>query len=408
MSVVLAVLQSSSRDSDSFQKSLTVLMVSAREKTASRALVSAGAVGTISTLMDSGGVNGIKAAIILSFLLGNDKSGGTQLSLLESKPQLLDLLESIFNNIMNGLDGDGYEFGNFDLIVIVAAIASIAVSDKNKAILLQKPTILRGLFQVLSLFLDDAPRIPYRGTAPSRGGVGGGGQDIESAESAIKALQLLSFFYKNDSDLCQQHTAIMDNVFSMLKRLASHPKLAADAQQSAQYLCTRLGSSKKSSFNSSTTTDSSHKLSTEPATPVSPSSTASEFIPMKSIQPGQLRAILENLKISQLIAPFENNHVDGTLLDVVESSDDIVDIDRNLIRGIYAKKFFNFVKAWKEDGGRIPRSLLIPSQQSPSTPTVDTTITPTKISSEEGFPATTTHHDTVILRSYRKPNRNRS
>ena len=97
------------------------------------------------------------------------------------------------------------------------------------------------------------------------------------------------------------------------------------------------------------------------------------------MQSGQLRVILENLIIPQLIAPFENNHVDGSLLDMVESSDDIVDIDRNLIRGIYAKKFFNYVKAWKEDGGRIPSYLLIPSQHSPSTLTVDNTVTPTKV-----------------------------
>jgi hypothetical protein len=219
-------------------------MVSAREITAARALFSVEAVGTISAVMESGGVQGIKAAIILSFLLENDESGKNQLSLFESKPQLGDILESIFNNTMNGLDGDGYEFGNFHLIVIVAAIASIAVSDKNKAILLQKPTILRCLFQVASLFLDDTPPILYRGTAPSRGSAGGGGLDIESAESAIKSLQLLSFFFKNNSDLYQQYMAVNENVLFLLKRLASHPKLATDAKQSAQYLYTRLESSK--------------------------------------------------------------------------------------------------------------------------------------------------------------------
>jgi len=237
MSVVLAALQASLRGSKSFQKSLTLLMVSGRNISAAHALVEAGGVKVISSLLDVGGVDGIKAVIILSLLLGKDESN--QLSLLESKPQLGDLLESIFNNTVNGLGGDGYEFGNFDLVVIVAAIASMAVSDNNKAILSQRPTILLCLFQVLSLFLDDSPPIPYRGTGNSYG-VGGGGQDIESAESAIESLQLLSFVYENDSDLRQHYKEIGVDVLFSMKRIMTHPKLSNNAKQGAQYLRNRL------------------------------------------------------------------------------------------------------------------------------------------------------------------------
>jgi len=239
MSVVLAALQLSPKGSDSFKTSLTVLMVSGRILSAARDLFVAGGVEIISPLLDGGGVDGIKAAIILSFLLGKEESRGTQLSLLESKPQLTDLLESIFNNTVNGLGGDGYEFGNFDLVVIVAAIASMAVSDNNKAILSQRPTILLCLFQVLSLFLDDSPPIPYRGTGNSYG-VGGGGQDIESAESAIESLQLLSFVYENDSDLRQHYKEIGVDVLFSMKRIMTHPKLSNNAKQGAQYLRNRL------------------------------------------------------------------------------------------------------------------------------------------------------------------------
>eukprot|EP01036_Dinobryon_divergens_P034045 gene34045-43991_t len=241
MSVILAALQSSQRESDSFRYSFSVFMTSLRDITAARAVVAAGGVDIFSSLLESGGgVNELKAAIVLSFLLGKDESGGVRLSLLESKPQLGDILESIFINTTNGMDGDDYLFGNFDLIVIVAAIASMAVSDKNKAIILQKPTIVRCLFQVLSLFIDDAPPIAYRGTAPSRGGVGGGGQDIESAESAIEALQLLSFAFESDSDLRQQYNVIEMDTVSLLQRLSTHPKLSDDARRGAQHLSRRL------------------------------------------------------------------------------------------------------------------------------------------------------------------------
>eukprot|EP01036_Dinobryon_divergens_P036858 gene36858-48073_t len=553
MSVVLDILQSSPVDSDSFQKSLTLLMVSAREISAARALVSAEAVGTISAIMDSGGVDGIKAAIILSFLLGKDESGGAQLSLLESKPHLGDLLDTIFSNTMNGLDGDGYEFGNFDLIVIVAAIASMAVSEKNKAILVQKPTILRGLFQVLSLFLDDAPPIPYRGrTTLSRGGVGGGGHDTESAESAIEALQLLSFFFESDSDLGQQYLVTIDsNGLSIFQRLLNHARLSEGAKRGAQYLINRLevtvptqspidnfsatmalscsekkhlmlsyagacrkelvislqeqlisfgldvwrddtGSSlltkmqgatddimaqaielshtvvicvspyykasancrqegkyinvlyKKGKLNiiyvmmdddycnsvdgwlalmlgdslwyplwdinhvtktasdianaiaasggSGATTFAHSIVNIAPPVPASErilvpvsaphaksqtilvsSSAASAFVYMVDVQPEQLQTILYNLQIPQLIPIFESNHVDGALLNMVGSLEDILSIDSSLpMKKIYAMKFFNFVKAWKDDGGRIPRSLLITSPTQSAIHIVDT------------------------------------
>ena len=90
----------------------------------------------------------------------------------------------------------------------------MAVSDVNKAVLIHKPTILRVLIQVLVLFLDDAPPIPYRGTDNERdtGFVGGGGQDTDSAEYAMKALHQLSFFYEDDSDLRKQYMAIDSNI----------------------------------------------------------------------------------------------------------------------------------------------------------------------------------------------------
>jgi hypothetical protein len=94
---------------------------------------------------------------------------------------------------------------------------------------------------VLLLFLDDAPRIPYRGIAPSRGGVGGGGKDIESAESAIEALQLLSFFYESNFELRQQYlVAIESNGLQIFQRLLNHPSLHEGAKRGAQYLLNRL------------------------------------------------------------------------------------------------------------------------------------------------------------------------
>lgn len=91
---------------------------------------------------------------------------------------------------------------------------------------------------------------------------------------------------------------------------------------------------------------------------------SSDYILLADLQAGQVRVLLENLKIPQLITPFENNHVDGALLDLIESPEDIVDIDNSLVRVIYARKFFNILKSWTDNGRRIPSSILTPSQPS--------------------------------------------
>ena len=117
-------------------------------------------------------------------------------------------------------------------------------------------------------------------------------------------------------------------------------------------------------------------LSPTPAVIPEADDAPSDFIYMTDLKTEQLRTILDNLNLSQLVVPFENNRVDGTLLDGAESSDDIVDIDRSIIKGIYAKKFFKLLKSWKEDGGKIQRSLLVPSLQQPLRTLTDTSPNP--------------------------------
>ena len=103
-------------------------------------------------------------------------------------------------------------------------------------------------------------------------------------------------------------------------------------------------------------------------------STVAEFVPLVDLQVEQVRVVLENLKIPQLIIPFENNHVNGALLNLAESPEDIVDIDSSLIKPIFAKSVFQHLKAWKADGGRVPMCLLVSSQ-----PPLTTTTTPAKV-----------------------------
>jgi hypothetical protein len=188
--------------SELLDKCLTVLMVIGRDAIAGETLKRLGAVDLIAPLVNDTGIQGLKAAFVIAFMTGKDEAMSNKKSLLEANPNMADLLSSVLSNSMQGKGGPGYTFGNFDLNVIVAAILSLSVSDSNKNILVSKP-LLQPLRQVLQLFCDDAPRIPpHEGVGAD---VGGGGDDVESAETAIECLHQLSFHYEDDCDLCESY-----------------------------------------------------------------------------------------------------------------------------------------------------------------------------------------------------------
>eukprot|EP01036_Dinobryon_divergens_P034866 gene34866-45119_t len=328
--VILATLQSARDDSELLQVSLTVLMLAARHESAARALLALDGLDIISSLLDNCGDankdNQAMLIILRSFLLRTDETAVAQLSLLDSSvPKLGDILDSMLKTTLDGLDGDYYDFGTFDLVVTVAAIATMAVSDVNKAVLIHKPTILRGLVQVLVLFLDDAPPIRYRGTDDERdtGFVGGGGQDTESAEYAIEALHQLSFFYEDDSDLRKQYMAIDGNILPLLQRLATHPNLSEYARRGARYLCNRI--------NIITAARSPPNNSIDTTTVLSTDTTTDKRIVISYAKPGNKKELVESLRNSlsfldfdvwrDELEPLDSNE---TMVQAIESSHTVV------------------------------------------------------------------------------------
>ncbi len=93
----------------------------------------------------------------------------------------------------------------------------------------------------------------------------------------------------------------------------------------------------------------------------------SEDIHFTDLKGDQLRAILDNLNLSLLAAPFENYRVDGTHLSSVESPEDILDIDPS-IKIVFARTFFGYLTEWKKNGGKIPKKHLVPLAQQPRRP----------------------------------------
>jgi len=66
-----------------------------------------------------------------------------------------------------------------------------------------------------------------------------------------------------------------------------------------------------------------------------------------------------NLTLSSLVGPFQRLRVDGNILnDVIDSFQDLVDLDNVEIKPVFAKLLFKKLTEWKKNDGKVPRALL--------------------------------------------------
>ena len=238
ITIVMNVFTKTEKDSESYKKSLTMLMVSCRHPMAAAACKQCNGIEVFTPLVSDTDIVGLKSAFIISFISGRDEIRVNQKSLLQTHLGIVDMLLSVLTNTVNGLEGNGYAFGNFDLNVIVAAVLSLSISDSNKQILVSKP-FLPPLFSILLMFVNNDPMIPYRGV--KRGTfVGGGGNDVESAETVVEILLQFSFYYESDIEL--QITFLVPELKAkeILTLLLTNDKLSNDCKRSVSTLSNRL------------------------------------------------------------------------------------------------------------------------------------------------------------------------
>ena len=70
---------------------------------------------------------------------------------------------------------------------------------------------------------------------------------------------------------------------------------------------------------------------------------------------------MTNLTLPSLVGPFQRHHVDGNMLndnDVIDSFQDLVDLDNAEIKPVFAKLLFKKLTEWKKNDGKVPRALL--------------------------------------------------
>jgi len=224
------------------EKVMTAIMVYCRYPPAAkafRALV--GAVEMISRLTNDLSANGLKAVLILSQLVGRDESSSTvnTQSLLQSRPSTLDQIIDVLENNIALRDGTDYELGNFDLNAVTSAVLSLCISDANKTIMVKSRRLLELFVQLLKAFVDNNPQYKRDG----RGGVGGGGDDKETASYIIDSLLQLSFYYTDDKALIREYMSADLDLASLLQGVLNLPadrRLETEATKAAGNLLMRL------------------------------------------------------------------------------------------------------------------------------------------------------------------------
>ena len=219
--------------------STNLLISFCRFPEAAAAVRSKGGVELLMTLLSSECIERLKAAFILSFLVGKDESslalanGG---SLLQSYPDLISMLVDVFTNTLASKGGKGYELGNFEVHSIVGAILALSISDANKAILVNAP-LLPLLVRVLVMYRDNEPSIKLSY---------GGGEDLNSAEWAIECLLQLSFYHESDQELQDKYMTPQLGIAELMHALINLPEdrspylLGAEAKSNAFNLAKRL------------------------------------------------------------------------------------------------------------------------------------------------------------------------
>eukprot|EP01041_Mallomonas_annulata_P013335 gene13335-28255_t len=227
---------------------LECLMNLCRQFCAAEALKAAGAVDVITPLLTDTSIEGLKALFLMVFLIGKDEASSIRESesLLQAHPHTLTLLIDVLSNTLNCLGDEQYTLGTFELVVILSACLSLAISDSNKASLVSSP-LLSLLIKALEQFVNNMPELQDDG-----GSALGGGDDVESASLVIEVMLQLSFAFDSDEDLQLHYMPHSIGIETLLRgacNLPSDRKVSLDdsAICSANRLLRRLTSTPLSS-----------------------------------------------------------------------------------------------------------------------------------------------------------------
>ena len=180
---------------------------------------------------------GLYCMVALSYLVGREENSEDAKQFRLNEQNLEAVLDALSNTVKRQ-KGDGYQYSVFTFPVIVGAVLTLSISDENKKFLgRQKVTV--PLIKILEDFVAGV----------EGDNVGGGKDDVKSAEYAMEALLQLSFLHDSDEDLRasdlfpKSSTGSLAHLVELLESMESQHAtlgLSAAAKASASSLLSRL------------------------------------------------------------------------------------------------------------------------------------------------------------------------
>lgn len=176
----------------------------------------------VESLVDDSTLDGLRATFIVANVTGRMESCGN-ISLLVAKPNLSTLLVTIFQQLCSGRGGPGFTFMDWDLIGVVTTFLNLSATPSNRAVLVGHPELLPPLIGLLTRFVENGPPVFERGkTAESA--IGGGGKDVEVAETVVHVLIQLASHYSHDNELQEKYMTADLELIDLLHKYAHLPE----------------------------------------------------------------------------------------------------------------------------------------------------------------------------------------
>lgn len=215
---------------------IPILMNMACFELAREVLQKAGTLETMTEIMaiESNGGERVKAALTTALLIEKHETTTSKAYITLRRPEVIDQIVDVFSTILDTVDGPDYPFGYFDLTPVLLALKTISIIDKEH---MANKRILKLLSRVLVIFIVDGPEINNEsGTNPS----GGGGGDVDGAETAIEILLNLSYVYVDTQQLQAEFMTPSTRVLNLMTQLSNNRRISSEARENATLLLSRL------------------------------------------------------------------------------------------------------------------------------------------------------------------------
>jgi hypothetical protein len=198
ISSIIYILRNTNPCTKLFNNALLALLPIIRSPVAAKICRDLEGVTLIRDLIDDKSLIGLVAMFSIVFLLGQDEGSKTQKSLLQEKPEFIDIIITILGRSLNGAASQEYVFSQFPLCITSRLLLTLSISDANKEYIVLKP-LLPLLLKIVKLYSNNTPQISC--ISNSHLVAGGGGNDIETIETVIETILHLSLYFEDDIEL---------------------------------------------------------------------------------------------------------------------------------------------------------------------------------------------------------------